>query len=478
MAAAPIQTFITDGIQQDFVYAFDVKGAFSAVIVKLRLAAESSFTQKVEGVDYTHSASTKTIHFLTAPGTGELVVLRFTTRDRLVDYIHGSTLASKTLDADADRLTAVTQEIEAGVFDAMQKDPTKTYWEAQGLPSRNAAPADSVTGWVTLGQMNAAIVGAELTELTEPLVFNFTSNGVQRWQQLTGVPTITAKQCDVYVESVYQTSRQDSQKVYRILVKTDVGYPTGANGIDAVIEFEQAPPNNAKIEVKIFTGQVLGVLANGSVLSAMIADNAVGLQHLNIGAGLAQRLLVFDAAGEPVARQIGLDDLVKSGQSIPSNARAAIVHATTGISITDLLKPPAASLPMNSQKITGLGNPEADQDAVNLATLLGLLNTLKFATGTIAASAFNAGFGTSVSIAVGFQPKAVLVLGSRVSFGTVRAFWVWLPLGSFDDVHGQTGGAFINPQMRFSLESNGFKMESRDAVTDYDGNWPWFAARV
>ena len=117
MAVTSDGPFISDGIQTDYNYTFDLEGSFNVVVVGSKSPEEVDYVAGVENIDYVHTPGSKLISFITGfiPPSGDQILLkRSTGRTRSVNYIDGSTIPSITLDNDGNRGATVDEEIEDG----------------------------------------------------------------------------------------------------------------------------------------------------------------------------------------------------------------------------------------------------------------------------------------------------------------------------------------------------------------------------
>lgn len=361
-----------DGTAGPFQFDFELPGTYSGVRVRVKLASTGLFVTQVEDEDYSLVRSTRTVTFLAGSfppvGTANIRIERNTTRDRQIDYVSGETLSEPNLDNDANRLTMVDQEIEAGITDALRRNDNRTAWDAEAIPSENAAPAISTTGWVTLGQVQALLADVQVADLNEPTVLTFTANGTDSDFLLSGAVGLKTSQPTIWMNGVIQ--RSDSGD-FEIIVAADSLYPSWADGND-VLSFDVAPPSGAIIHVRIFTGTVLGVLPDSFINdSDQIADNIVNEAHIKVSTGSAGRIMVFDATGEPTLPVASLSHLINSSQSLPAAALTALVASGTGIAMDLLNRNPVNPVHMGSQRITNLAEPVDPSDAATRAFALG-----------------------------------------------------------------------------------------------------------
>ncbi len=431
-----------DGTAGPFQFTFELLGTFSAVQVQVVNPADGVFTTQIEGTDYTLTRSTKQILFLAgsfpAVDVGNILIKRFTTRTRQIDYVSGTTLSERNLDNDTNRLTMVDQEIENNVVDALTRNDARTAWDGEGLPSEDCLPAVSVTGWVTLGQLNALLADVQIAELNDPTVLTLTANGVSTEFLLSGAVGLGTGQPTIWINAVIQ--RSDSGD-YEILNAEDSTYPSWADTND-ILSFTTAPPDGAIIHIRIFTGTVLGVLPDAFINDPdQLADNVIQSRHINIGTGSAGRAMIFDALGDPATPVPGLQHLINSSQSLPADALTALVNVTTGLSLDLFARLVGGAVPMNLQKITLLGEPDDPSDAATKAYVDGV--TFQVARGEVLEDDFPTALGEEVVIVPGFAPDFFVVMAHQTEHQP-RPNWgvcLWLR-GGLTDAKQTWGGRF------------------------------------
>lgn len=422
MSVTPIQLYEGDGSTTDFTYGFPLRGSFAVLLVKVKEEADPGLTQLTDGIEYDHFPDLSLVRFRSGyvPGDGAIIRLeRFTTRDRLNDYISGSTIKQRDLDNDFNRLTNVDEEIEAGAFDGMRKNDAGNAWNAEGLPSENAAPATEPTGWVTLAQMLAALNNVQVAELGDPRIFTWVADGTETEFEINGIAGLKVGQPNLWVNSVPQTN-DISLASYQFVHADDSAYPSGGDGDDYLV-FDEPPPADSLIELKLFTGTTLGVLADDAINDPdQVADDVIGLQHLNFGSGDATRLLVLDADGDPTARRIGIADLLASG-ALGSAVRSALTDISTGLRLNDFLRLNGGDVPLAGYKLTGVGSPTNDTDGANKSYVDSKL--IQVATGTTTTGLPNGALG-QMDITVGFVPQ-FFALGLNYTIDDVLFHW-WI----------------------------------------------------
>ncbi len=466
-------------VPPEYNYTFEITGSFSAVRVQVRLLGQIEFNSYVEGVQYTHTPSTNTILFLAGfepQGDGQapidgfetsdtIILSRFTTRDRQVDFQEGSTIKSQTLDNDANRLTAVTQEIEGAVTDALKKNAIGSAWNAESLPAENSSPALRGDGWPTLAQVQGLIGDAPVSELIEPKVFTFVvPAGGQAQFEMIGVKGVIAGQPTVWVNGVIQ--RSDSGD-YTTLHEGDAGYPPlPATQGDDYLTFAVALVEDSVVHVRLFTGTVLGVLADEFLNDPdQISDNLIGLQHINVGVSAEDdRFMVFDSLGDPVAERIGLQHLKATGQVLDPQSLLALNNATTGLSLDGFLRAPTNPVNVFQKAIINLfvpvGVTAQPGDAVSRTFVEGLFGSVsnpQLARGEVDPDDIPNEIDSSFTIPIGFAPDLFFMMaeapaGAQTQYGS--GWWlrggtsnqklIWMTGFQF----GTGNGSFGSPASR------------------------------
>lgn len=456
----PFDIYFGDGTEGPYGYFFELAGNFSVVTVQVKLLANEAPTQYTEGVEFSHDRDNKQITFLPGffpqgDGVNENVsdvirIERFTTRDRQIDYASGATMEEKNLDGDPNRLTFVDQEIEAGITDALRKNFARTKWECEGIPSDNAADAVTQSGWVTKSQLDAAVAGLGETDVNDAIVFFFTGDGAKTEYELINVVGATTALVNVYLESIYQTS---DASVYVVENVGDPGHPGGGDGVSDFLTFATAPEQGAAIEIKVLIGTVLSELPDFSVTTIKIADNAVTLAKINLGSGPADRFMVVDASGDPVARRIGGADF--SALLADENGTLAADFKTLLRTLRlDEFANPTNPLSMDSGagnvQIKDLGIGTDPDDAIHLAQMeahvaeeINSLAALSLRTEIGFLDRFlwnqrinnfnNAGVDWVITLAGGFKPDIVLISFYEMWTGTPSGQFWFLPQTPADD---------------------------------------------
>ena len=138
MAVTSDGPFISNGILTDYNYTFDIDGSFNVVTVGVKSPEDADYALEVEGTDYTHTAGSKLISFISGsvPVSGDEILLkRVTSRDRSTDYIDGSTLPAQTLDNEANRSATVDEEIEDQITEVRQATLLVADMPTSGVPT-------------------------------------------------------------------------------------------------------------------------------------------------------------------------------------------------------------------------------------------------------------------------------------------------------------------------------------------------------
>ena len=427
MSTTVFDLFTADGSQATFTYTFALLGTFSDVRVKTRPPTDENFTQMTEGIQYTLDKTNSQITFDSDYIPVNLTIVRierYTNRERQIDFISGSTLSEPNLDNDANRLTSVDQELEAGINNCLKKNDAGTAWNGEGLPSENCGPAVDPDGWVTLAQLQGILEGGQVGEVSGATVLTYTGDGLTTEFELDGMKGLTIELIDVYVEQVYQSADGTQYEVY---IAEDSRYPTAGDG-DDYLAFDVAPPDGAKVEVKVISGTVLMEITDFSITTTKLADDAVTLAKINVGAAAEDtRFLVCDEDGDPVARRISLADAINSG-TIAANALA---NLKAQLRVSDFADPNADIAFGGTYLLTGLRTPSSAQDAARkgyvdaqIADLAGQIGGLALTTasGLVTATQMPEVPGSTHRVDCGFRPDLVIALCPQVTVALVGSF--------------------------------------------------------
>ena len=154
----------------------------------------------VKDTDYTVNTTLNTVSFL-SPVTndwveGEYIAIKRNTKKdfRYVDWTDNAGITEQDLDLDGDQLLFIAQEAWDETQNALRKNPTRTFWAGQSLPSTNCAPAMTGSGWVTLDQVNNLINGGDTGNLSGVNVWCFTGDGSTTDFVLNGASPNTSKE--------------------------------------------------------------------------------------------------------------------------------------------------------------------------------------------------------------------------------------------------------------------------------------------
>lgn len=183
------------------------------------------------------------------------------------------------------------------------------------------------------------------------------------------------------------------------------------------ITFNTAPASGDVIVVRVLSGTFQGYIEDGSIGTDQIADDAVTAAKINVGAGSANRILVFDAAGDATA-QVATASLVSDFNTAVRTNRL------------DQMAVPTADVNVSNQKITNVAAGSSSGDAVNKgqldAAVLASGMTAAYSSGhsiptagTDYAIAYPSGFSTYPKVvAVRLSSSATPTYGSTSGFST------------------------------------------------------------
>ncbi|MCH7994111.1 MAG: hypothetical protein IIB57_06670 [Planctomycetes bacterium] len=401
MGCIPVVTrnlFTVVGGELTFQYTFEVDNSLSSIVVETLEPNQTNFTAKVLDTDYTIDTAAKIVTFVSTTTRGAvgtiIQIRRCTERARGINWNSEAAFSPATANRDQQQDFSFQQELETELSDVLHRNDRRDEWDAEALEGGNAAPARSGNSWVTLNQLNAAIFDGEVIDLNEPLVLVFTGDGATTTFTLPGARGTTAQMWFVYKNGVHQNSDDSTGGVgvYTITVTP---------GQDDQIVFEDAPEDGTSVLCTILQGTVVGLIADDSVTRAMLQDDIVGLDQMNIGSGDALRFLVFDTDGDPVGRVAVHGDISDFDAGVRENR-------------LDQMAVPTANVSMNNRKLTTLASGSASGDAVTIGQLP--TNPARLDTTGISDPVL----GTTRTIVTGFAVKHVaLTFGYRTEAGEV-----------------------------------------------------------
>lgn len=356
MGCIPVVTrniFTVVGGELTFQYTFGVDNSLSSILVETLEPTQDNYVAKVLTTDYTIDTAAKIVTFVSTTTRGpigtKVRIRRCTQRKRGVNINAENAFSPATANRDQQQDFAFQQELETELSDVLHRNDRRDEWDAKGLQGCNALPGLQGNCWVTLDQLNAAIFDGVVIDLSEPLVIVLTGDGTTTSFTLLGARQTTAQQWFIFKNGVHQNSDDSTGGlgVYTILVTV---------GQDDQIVFEDAPEVGVTVLCTLLRGTVVSQFDDDSVTGQMIQDDAIGLNHINIGAGDALRFLICDTLGDPVGRTAVHTDINDFDAGVQANR-------------LDQMAVPTVALAMNSQKIIGLANGSAAQDAVAINQL-------------------------------------------------------------------------------------------------------------
>lgn len=456
----PVETiFIGDGATVAFQYAFDDTLSKQSN-VEIEITTGESVVTQVENVDYTLNSSSKTVTFNSAPDVDAVIrIFRCTDRNRQIDYEGGSTIvADDNLDEDANRLTAVLQEVEGAVDKCLGLNAAGTAWDAEGLQITKGMPGTEVDDFVTLGQLLDVTQGGDTTEIDSGHVFAFTGDGSTTDFALTGFVGLTAAQLIVMVASVLQSLKPGSES-YSVINSTDVVSPVypGAAGGPSYVRFATAPILNAIIEVRFLKGTVVSTLSDNSVGGDQIIDGSIGTDELNFGAGAAGRILLIDADGDATAEVPVASDISDFNAAVRANR-------------LDQMAAPTANVSMNDRYITDLATATENDQAVNYGQMIAAIgNRIKVSSGGLDVDLPTALNTLTTCIAnCGFTPDLVIITAKFNAASDYHANWIANFIGATGAIirtvsPGEFNDGACPPTLKLNRDSSAVKVELMDA---------------
>jgi aspartate 1-decarboxylase len=297
--------------------------------------------------DYTLNESTDEITVVGATAAslvvGDVLVVQRVTKVDLpyVDYANNSALDADDLNVNNDQLLFLIQELEDQGNNSITLSLGSDCFDVQGKRICNLADGTLNTDAVNLRQLLSAVEGAETATFDNIGYFTFSGDGTETDFTLTGagIGFTDPKELIVHVAGVIQ----DPTTSYTV---------SAGDTPNPVITFDPAPANGAEIRVRTFYGLVKAVLQTAIIDGSSLAPDSVGLGSIDWGSGVAGRILVLDANGDPTLRVPVHTDITDFDAGVITNR-------------LDQLAAPTANVSLNNNKITSLQAGTSSTDAVN-----------------------------------------------------------------------------------------------------------------
>jgi aspartate 1-decarboxylase len=297
--------------------------------------------------DYTLNESTDEITVVGATAAslvvGDVLVVQRVTKVDLpyVDYANNSALDADDLNVNNDQLLFLIQELEDQGNNSITLSLGSDCFDVQGKRICNLADGTLNTDAVNLRQLLSAVEGAETATFDNIGYFTFSGDGTETDFTLTGagIGFTDPKELIVHVAGVIQ----DPTTSYTV---------SASDTPNPVITFDPAPANGAEIRVRTFYGLVKAVLQTAIIDGSSLAPDSVGLGSIDWGSGVAGRILVLDANGDPTLRVPVHTDITDFDAGVLTNR-------------LDQLAAPTANVSLNNNKITSLQAGTSSTDGVN-----------------------------------------------------------------------------------------------------------------
>ena len=291
-----------------------------------------------------------------------------------VDFVNNSSIESSDLDLAIGQNRFKLQEIETATNNSLQYDIVNNCWDGLGYKACNFASATTNNDLVTYGQVQNLLAGVNTADIDNIVRWSFVGDGSTSSFTLTSAPPglSSADQLVVTVDGVVQaptTNYTLSSTLPRTLTTTS------------------AVPTGKILQVFTVQGIVSSIFDEGTVTTTAIVDDAVTLDKINIGVGVADRFLVFDINGDPTGRVIDHTDIPDFDTGVQTNR-------------LDQLAVPTANISVNSNKITDLVAGSLPTDAVNKGQMEAAIAT---------------------SIATGLQDVEAPITGINLTRNTARS---------------------------------------------------------
>lgn len=269
-----------------------------------------------------------------------VVIERETATDSAyVNFTNNTLVDADDLDLAVLQLLFAVQELKTDSDNSLQYDIVDDCWDGQGRRACNFISGTSSTDLTTLGQVQNLLAGTDTAAVDDIVRWSFTGDGTTTTYTLTSPPAglDSASQVVVSVDGVLQ------------LPTTNYTLSSGAT---TTITFTTAPASSTTIQVLTVQGIVSVTFPDGSIDGPAIADDAIGLDHLNVGVGAALRALIFDTSGDPTARTLVHTDVTDFDAGVQTNR-------------LDQMAAPTGDLSIGTQKLTSVVAGSASTDGVN-----------------------------------------------------------------------------------------------------------------
>lgn len=348
--------------------------------------------------DYNIDVYNQKVVFVSTPGSGVVITIARETKndDRYVTYVDNSITDEDVLNRDSDQLFFLIQENLDNLDDCIRKDASGAFWAGQGLEVKNAAPGTTNNSLATVGQVNAAVAGVTVADAGTVTTWTNTGDGSTTAYTLTDLPAgiTTKEQVHVFVSGVRQ-------------------YPATYSLSGTTLTFTTAPPNGADILFQVWTGEVLAsLLADNSITTDMIVDDAVTLAKLGFATGSNSRVLFVNAAGVPslsVMTTASISDF--DAGVIQSLIDESFISSFTVGNTIDF---GSLRLLTTSSSTTNTALVNNSRMAAYVTSQISSLSLPSVKTG----SGFSTAGGTFAGDSVGFQPNCVILTTTNSSFET------------------------------------------------------------
>lgn len=394
-------------------------------VVRYRPSTNVSTTLALT-TDYTVNSVSEQVTILAASiETGDIIRISRDTDicDRFVDYTNNSILDESELDKDSNQLFFLIQELADADLNTIQLtnplDPNSC-WDGQGREACNFAPATAGTSLTTLTQVLALLNDVQVADVDSVLEWYFTGDGVTTEFTLTGSTTgLDAAQLFVTVANVIQDPNTSGG-----------AYTTSDTATATKITFTSAPPNGAPITVRLLTGTFQAFYDDGTINGSALVNGTVTADKLNMGAGVADRVLTVGTTGAVTVEPLTADVVTDLATTVKAYR-------------LDEFAVPTATINFNSQRLSNLSTGVNSADAVNKGQM-----DAAIAAGV---GGFNPTTVTSVAIPTTYKQntssKAIMVIGRK---GSANLWQLFLSANGSTDSPGiicESGSAQANDML-------------------------------
>ena len=331
-----------NGSTTAFAYTFKAF-ASSEIKVFIRTDSTGAEAQRSEGSGSTNysvsgvgNAGGGTVTFVTAPASGETVVIRRqTAQTQGTDYVENDPFPAEDHETALDKLTHIVQEVQEEVDRSFKVSKTNSITTPEFVDDASTRASkllgfssDGNTLEATTGRVNTVSVSAVSAGGTPTASFN-TTTGALALGVVTGntgaqgpagdLDDPTTTQGDIIVRgasAVERLAKGSNSTVLNTNASGALAYSTVSTAMIADDAVTYAKMQHTTTANRVLGAASAGTLGEVQVATDMIADDAVSLSKM--ASGTDGNLITYDSSGNPAHVATG-----SSGQVLTSNGAGA-----------------------------------------------------------------------------------------------------------------------------------------------------------